>query len=90
MSPVPTEGELRRAEIQAWWTLVEHLAWAVLRILLAVFGVVLVASQNFWLTADQWQVRALLIAGGFVCMGPAVAAGLAQVVQAMRGRSNNE
>jgi hypothetical protein len=82
----PTKtGEQRRAEIEAWWRLIEGIAWAVLRILGFVGGWLLIISQNFWLDNDPTEVRVLLTIIGAVSTGPATAAGLAQVLQAMRG-----
>lgn len=84
MSPGLPNGPRKRAEIEAWTTLIEGIAWAVLRVLGGIGGALLIYVTAFLLHDDPVEVRVLLILVGAVCLGPAVAAGLAQVLQAMR------
>jgi hypothetical protein len=70
----PDNGQHRRDEIEAWWALVS-------RILAFVLGAIILLYETA-LDPGRTQILILVAAG---LMGPMVAAGVAQVIQAMRG-----
>jgi hypothetical protein len=75
----PDNGDRRRREIEAWWALV-------VRILAAVLGMFILA----WQTTVGQTTNPIPWLVGAACLGPVVAAALAQILAAWRGEGPDD
>jgi hypothetical protein len=78
-----SRSDRRRTEIEAWGALI-------IRVLAFIFGVLLIAYDALLMSGQPVPLRLLLAAGGFSAMGSVIAASLAEIIRAARGRSSDE
>jgi hypothetical protein len=77
----PQSAAERRAEIDAWWELIVRVAVGAVRILAGILGLGILFYQAFF----EVQDRAVLLVIAAGCLGPVVAASIAQVAAGFRG-----
>jgi hypothetical protein len=76
-----TTSDARLEKVSAWTAYFMRTGGAVL-------GAIFVAMDMTLMNGHPTELRLLVAAGGFSMMGPVVATNIAQIIQAVRGGSN--
>lgn len=67
---------------------IESYAWAIFRVLVAFFGLQIIAFNLLFMHADPVEFRIVVFFGGLAMLGPVISASMAQMLHAARGGSD--